>query len=99
MTWGVLGDGATRRDDRDAEPQPGRRARVDLHELPYDGAVLAYSRVPDDQAKPHDQWDGDDHEAASGFPSSNGHIPFERGTVAEVLGELGWNTYMVGKWH
>jgi arylsulfatase A-like enzyme len=61
--------------------------------------VLAYSRVPDDQAKPHDQWDGDDHEAASGFPSSNGHIPFERGTVAEVLGELGWNTYMVGKWH
>ncbi len=38
-------------------------------------------------------------EAASGFPSSNGHIPFECGTVAEVLGELGWNTYMVGKWH
>src|SRR3954453_2131156 len=38
-------------------------------------------------------------EAASGFPSSSGHIPFECGTVAEVLGELGWNTYMVGKWH
>jgi arylsulfatase A-like enzyme len=38
-------------------------------------------------------------EAASGFPSSNGHIPFECGTLAEVLGELGWNTYMVGKWH
>jgi arylsulfatase len=38
-------------------------------------------------------------EAASGFPSSNGHIPFECATVAEVLGELGWNTYMVGKWH
>ena len=38
-------------------------------------------------------------EAASGFPSSNGHIPFECGTVAEVLGERGWNTYMTGKWH
>ena len=38
-------------------------------------------------------------EAASGFPSSNGHIPFECGTIAEVLEESGWNTYMVGKWH
>src|SRR6516162_3141494 len=38
-------------------------------------------------------------EAASGFPSSNGHIPFECATVAEVLGEQGWNTYMTGKWH
>ena len=38
-------------------------------------------------------------EAASGFPSSNGHIPFECATIAEVLGEHGWNTYMVGKWH
>jgi arylsulfatase len=38
-------------------------------------------------------------EAASGYPSSNGHIPFECGTVAEVLGEKGFNTYMVGKWH
>ncbi len=38
-------------------------------------------------------------EAASGFPSSNGHIPFECATIAEVLGEQGWNTYMTGKWH
>jgi arylsulfatase A-like enzyme len=38
-------------------------------------------------------------EAASGFPSSNGHIPHECGTIAEVLGERGWNTYMTGKWH
>jgi arylsulfatase len=38
-------------------------------------------------------------EAASGYPSSNGHIPFECGTLAEVLGEQGFNTYMVGKWH
>jgi arylsulfatase len=38
-------------------------------------------------------------EASSGFPNANGHIPFECGTVAEVLGERGWNTYAVGKWH
>ena len=38
-------------------------------------------------------------EAAAGFPNSSGHIPFECGNIAEVLGELGWNTFMVGKWH
>ena len=38
-------------------------------------------------------------EASAGFPSQNGHIPFECGTLAEVLGERGWNTYAVGKWH
>src|SRR3954464_2844709 len=38
-------------------------------------------------------------EATTGFPNSNGHIPFECATIAEVLGERGWNTYMVGKWH
>jgi arylsulfatase len=38
-------------------------------------------------------------EAASGFPNANGHIPFECATLAEVLGDRGWNTYMVGKWH
>ena len=27
-----------------------------------------------------------------GFPSSNGHIPFECATIAEVLGERGWKT-------
>ncbi|MGZ6913655.1 MAG: arylsulfatase, partial [Acidimicrobiia bacterium] len=30
---------------------------------------------------------------------SNGHIPFETATIAEVLGERGYNTYMCGKWH
>ena len=38
-------------------------------------------------------------EATSGFPNANGHIPFECATLAEVLGERGWNTYMLGKWH
>ena len=38
-------------------------------------------------------------EATSGFPNANGHIPFECANLAEVLGEQGWNTYHVGKWH
>jgi arylsulfatase A-like enzyme len=38
-------------------------------------------------------------EATTGFPGSNGHIPFETATIAEVLGEKGYNTYMLGKWH
>jgi arylsulfatase A-like enzyme len=38
-------------------------------------------------------------EASSGFPSASGTIPPENGILAEILGERGWNTYMVGKWH
>ena len=38
-------------------------------------------------------------ECATGFPNANGHIPFECATIAEVLSELGFNTYMLGKWH
>jgi arylsulfatase A-like enzyme len=26
-------------------------------------------------------------------------IPFETGTLAEVLNEHGWNTYAIGNWH
>jgi arylsulfatase A-like enzyme len=38
-------------------------------------------------------------EAASGFPNANGAIPPENGQIQEILGQCGWNTYMVGKWH
>ncbi len=38
-------------------------------------------------------------EATQGFPNANGHIPFETATIAEVLVEQGFNTYMLGKWH
>ena len=38
-------------------------------------------------------------EATTGFPGSNGHIPFETATIAEVLADAGYNTYMTGKWH
>jgi arylsulfatase len=38
-------------------------------------------------------------EAASGFPNASGHIPGECAMLPEILGERGWNTYIVGKWH
>jgi arylsulfatase len=38
-------------------------------------------------------------EGTTGFPGGSGRIPFENGTIAEVLNERGWNTYAVGKWH
>ncbi len=38
-------------------------------------------------------------EAAIGFPNASGTVPPENGMLSEILGELGWNTYMVGKWH
>ena len=38
-------------------------------------------------------------EAAIGFPNASGTIPPENGMISEILGERGWNTYAVGKWH
>ncbi len=38
-------------------------------------------------------------EAAIGFPNASGTVPPENGMLSEILGERGWNTYMVGKWH
>ncbi len=38
-------------------------------------------------------------EITDGYPNANGHIPFECANLAEVLGQQGWNTYHVGKWH
>ncbi len=38
-------------------------------------------------------------EAAIGFPNASGTVPPENGMLPEILGQLGWNTYMTGKWH
>ncbi len=38
-------------------------------------------------------------EGSAGFPNASAVIPPENGMLSEILGELGWNTYMVGKWH
>jgi arylsulfatase A-like enzyme len=38
-------------------------------------------------------------EASVGFPNGSGTIPPENGMISEILGDRGWNTYHVGKWH
>lgn len=38
-------------------------------------------------------------EGSTGFPGSNGNIPFENGFISEILLQKGYNTYAVGKWH
>ncbi|MDG3009492.1 arylsulfatase [Rhodococcus sp. D2-41] len=38
-------------------------------------------------------------EITTGFPGSNGRIPMENGTIAEVLLRNGYSTLAVGKWH
>ena len=38
-------------------------------------------------------------EGSTGYPGSNGYIPFENGFLSEMLLQHGYNTYAVGKWH
>jgi len=38
-------------------------------------------------------------EASTGYPGSNGNIPFENGFLPEMLLQKGYNTYAIGKWH
>ncbi len=38
-------------------------------------------------------------EGTTGYPGSNGYIPFENGFLSEMLQQQGYNTYAVGKWH
>lgn len=38
-------------------------------------------------------------EGSTGYPGSNGYIPFENGFISEILKENGYNTYALGKWH
>lgn len=38
-------------------------------------------------------------EFTDGFPNCSGRIPDDAALLSEVLGERGWNTYCVGKWH
>ena len=62
-------------------------------------ALLADPLLPVDGPKPHPQQHGLHHGGGIGFPNASGTIPPENGTLPEILGERGWNTYMVGKWH
>jgi arylsulfatase A-like enzyme len=61
--------------------------------------VLADPFVAPHGAQPHHERHGVHRRSDQRFPNANGHIPFECATIAEVLGERGWNTYMLGKWH
>ena len=36
---------------------------------------------------------------STGYPGSDGYIPFENGFLPEMLLQRGYNTYAVGKWH
>ncbi len=38
-------------------------------------------------------------EGSTGYPGSNGNIPFENGFLGEMLLQHGYNTYAIGKWH
>lgn len=38
-------------------------------------------------------------EGSTGYPGSNGSIPFENGLLSETLLQRGYATYCVGKWH
>lgn len=38
-------------------------------------------------------------EGSTGYPGSNGYIPFENGFLSEILQQHGYNTYALGKWH
>ncbi|MDR3557391.1 MAG: arylsulfatase [Syntrophobacteraceae bacterium] len=38
-------------------------------------------------------------EGATGYPGSNGNIPFENGFLSDILLQQGYNTYALGKWH
>ena len=38
-------------------------------------------------------------EGSTGYPGSNGNIPFENGLLSEMLLQRGYNTYAIGKWH
>lgn len=38
-------------------------------------------------------------EITTGFPGYDGHIPHENGFLPEMLGEQGYSTHALGKWH
>ena len=38
-------------------------------------------------------------EGSTGYPGSNGAIPFENGFLSEILLPHGYATFCVGKWH
>ena len=36
---------------------------------------------------------------STGYPGTDGYMPFENGAISEILLKNGYNTYCIGKWH
>jgi len=36
---------------------------------------------------------------STGYPGTDGYMPFENGSISEILLQNGYNTYCIGKWH
>ena len=96
----VLGVELLRRAGRQPESRSHRGRRPSLQAVAHDRLVLAdhgracspagTTRATAWRASPRRR---------SGSRQPSGTIPPENGMLPEILGELGWNTYMVGKWH
>ena len=74
-------------------------ARGALHPVAHDRALLPHPLVSADRPQPHPQQHGLHHRGRDRVPERQRHDPAENGMLPEILGERGWNTYMVGKWH
>ena len=96
---GLRGDELLRRADPDAEHRPDRRPGVRYTQW-HTTALCSPTRSCLLTGRNHTRNSmACITEGAIGFPNASGTIPPENGMLSEILGERGWNTYMVGKWH
>ena len=74
-------------------------SRPHIHELPYDRPMLTDALVPADRPQPHHERHGLHHRSGLRVPERKRPYSWRVRDAAEILGERGWNTYIVGKWH
>ena len=61
--------------------------------------MLAHARSPFDWRNHHSVGFAAISEMATGFPGSNTFLPRSACTIAEVLRQSGYSTFICGKWH